>query len=186
MTGMRIPVATRSAAWALLLCVVGDVTVGHAVETFGFDAGKMSLPAERYWQLHGPGVVTMEGRALCAAMRLPQEFPCDANTILEAAGQQTDPAPWIDRTISGSDQDTPAYCRNPVLLESSPAKDGGAGSYVLGCHSAPESDAVTPEVINRLVAAARKLHAINPKTLAQHEEVQGLLRYIEFLEEADK
>ena len=88
----------------------------------------------------------------------------------------------IDRIISGSNQDAPAYCRNPVLLESSSATAGGAGHYVLGCHPAPESDTVTPEMIDRLVAAAKALHAVNPKTLAQHEEEQGLLRYVEFLE----
>ncbi len=182
MTGTRSPITIRPAVWALLFCVAGDAAVGHAVETSGFDAGKMALPAELYRQLQGPGTVTMEGRALCAAMKLPQEFPCGPSTILDAARQQTDPALWIDGTISGSNQDAPAYCRNPVLLESPPAKDGGTGSYVLGCHSASDSDTVTPEMIDRLVAAAKTLHAINPKTLAQHEAEEGLFRYIEALE----
>jgi len=181
-TGTRSPIMIRSAAWALLLGVVGDVAVGHAAEVSGFDAGKMTLPAELYRQLQGPGVVTTEGRALCAAMKLPQEFPCEASTILDAARQQTDPALWIDRTVSGSNQDAPADCRNPVLLESSPAKGDGAGSYVLGCHSAPEADTVTPEMIDRLVAAAKTLQAIDPKTLGQHEAGEGFLRYIEILE----
>ena len=157
------------------------MAVGQAAETSDFDVGKMTLPAEWYRQSQGPSIVTTEGRALCAAMKLPQEFPCNANTILDAARQQTDPALWVDRIISGSDQNAPAYCRNPVLLETL-AKGGGTGSYVLGCHSAPESDTVTPEMIDRLVDAANKLHAIDPKTLAQHEEEQGLVRYIEFLE----
>jgi len=181
-TGTRSPIIIRWAVWAVVLRVVGDVVVGHAVEVSGFNAGKMALPAELYRQLQSPGIVTTEGRALCAAMKLPQEFPCDPSTILDAARQQTDPALWINRTISGSNQDAPAYCRNPVLLEISPAKDGSIGSYVLGCHSAPESDTVTPEMIDRLVAAAKMLHAINPKTLAQHEAEEGLLRYIEALE----
>lgn len=179
---MRNPIATRSAVWALLLCVVGGVAVGQAVETSGFDAGKMALPAELYRHSQGPGIVTKEGRALCAAMKLPQEFPCDASTILDAARQQTDPALWIDRTISGSNQDVPAYCRNPILLESLPAKDGGIGSHTFGCHPVPESDTVTPAMIDRLVAAAKTLHAINPKTLAQHEAEENLVRYIETLE----
>ncbi len=185
MTGTRSPVTIRSAVSALLLCVVGDAAVGQAAEISSFDVGKMTLPAELYRQSQGPGIVTTEGRALCAAMKLPQEFPCNANTILDAARQQTDPALWVDTIISGSDQNAPAYCRNPVLLET-PAKDRGAGSHVLCCHSAPESDTVTPEMIDRLVAAANKLHAINPKTLAQHEEEQGLVRYIEFLEGGTK
>lgn len=182
MTEARSPITTRWAACALLFCVVGDVAVGHAVETSGFDAGKMALPAELYRQLQGPGIVTTEGQALCAAMKLPQEFPCDASTILDAARQQTDPALWIDRTISSSNQEAPAYCRNPVVLEISPAKGAGTDSYILGCHPAPEFDTVTPEMIDRLVAAAKTLHAIDPKTLAQHEEEEGLLRYIEELE----
>ena len=172
----------RSAARAVLFCVVGNVTVGQAVETSGLDVGKMALPAELYRQSQGPGIVTTEGRALCAAMKLPQEFPCDASTILDAARQQTDPALWIDRIISGSDRDVPAYCRNPVLLESLPAKDGGTGSYTFGCHPVPESDTITPEMIDRLVAAAKTLHAINPKTLRQHEAEEKLVRYFEALE----
>lgn len=186
MTGTRRPIKIRGAAWGLLLWVVGDVAVGHAVDVSGFDAGKMILPAERYQQLQAPGIVTIEGRALCAAMRLPQEFPCDASTILDAARQQTDPALWIDRTISGSDQDAPEYCRNPVLLEILPAKDGGTNSYVLGCHPAPEADTITPEMIDRLAAAAKTLHTINPKTLAQHKAEERLVRYIEALEDEAK
>lgn len=182
MTGTRSPITTRWAVWALLLGVVGDVAMGHAVEVSGFDAGKMALPAELYRQLQGPGVVTTEGQALCTVMKLPQEFPCNASTILDATRQQTDPALWIDRTISGSNQDAPADCRNPVLLESSPGKGGGTDSYVLGCHSAPGSDMVTPEMIDRFVAAAKTLQAIDPKTLGQHEAEEGLLRYIEALE----
>lgn len=186
MTGMRSLITIRLAFWALLLWGVGDVAVGHAVEISGFDAGKMALPAELYQKLQGPGILTTEGRALCVAMKLPQEFPCDASTILDVARQQTDSALWIDKTISGSNQDAPAHCRNPVLLESSPTKDGGASSYVFGCHAAPESDTVTSETIDRLVAAAKTLHAVNPKTLAQHEEEEGLLRYIETLESETK
>ena len=182
MTGTRSSITIRSAAWALLFCVVGQVAVGHAVESSGFNVGMMALPPELYRQLQGPGIVTKEGRALCAAMRLPQEFPCSPNTILDAARQQTDPALWIDRIISGSNQDAPAYCRNPVLLESSPVKNGGTGSYVFGCHAAPEPATITPEMINRLLTAAKALYAINPKTLAQHEEAEGLLRYVEALE----
>ncbi len=182
MIGIRSPIAIRWAVWVVLSSVICDVAVGHAVEVSGFDAGKMALPAELYRQLQGPAVTTPEGQALCAAMKLPQKFPCDASTILDAARQQTDPALWIDRTIGSSNQDAPAYCRNPVLLESSPAKGGGTDSYVLGCHYAPEADTVTPEMIDRLVAAAKTLHAVDPKTLAQHEDEEGLLRYIEELE----
>ena len=181
MTRTGSPIMIRGAAWAFLLWSASNVAVSHAVDVSGLDAGKMALPAELY-QLQALGMVTMEGRALCAAMRLPQEFPCNANTILDAARQQTDPALWIDRTISGSNQDAPEYCRSPVLLERSPAKGDGTGYYVLGCHPAPEADTITPEMINRLVAAAKALHAIDPKTLAQHEAEERLVRYIEALE----
>lgn len=182
MTGTRSLVAICSAASALLLYVVGNVAIGHAAEASGFDAGRMALPAKLYWQLQGPGIVTIEGRTLCAAMRLPQEFPCNPSTILDAARQQTDPALWIDRTISGSNQDAPADCRDSVLLESSPAKNGGASHSVFGCHAAPEPDMTTPEMIDRLVAAAKALQTVDPKTLAQHEAEEGILRYIDGLE----
>jgi hypothetical protein len=45
---MRSPTTIHGATWALLLCVAGDVMVGHAVDVSGFDVGKMALPAEFY------------------------------------------------------------------------------------------------------------------------------------------
>ena len=93
---------------------------------------------------------------------------------------------WINRIISGSNSDAPAYCRNPILLKNSPATGSGTGHYVLGCHSAPEADTITPEMIDRLMAAAKALHAVDPKTLAQHEAEEGVVRYIDALESETK
>ena len=162
--------------------------MAHAADGAPFEAAKMSLPAEAYWSLRGPGVVTAEGRALCDAMMLPKEFPCDAHTILDAARQQTDRELWIDRLISGIDngQDAPAHCPRPVVLEVSPSKDGSSARSTIGCHSALASETLTSETVDRLVAAGNALLAVSPKTLRQHQDEARLARFIEYLESATK
>lgn len=176
----------RWAAWAALACVVGLPVAGYAEQfTITLDRpmvavnGRVFLLSEDGHALRD-GTVTPAGLALCAAMKIPPDRPCEWDVIVEASRSQTDPALWVGEFRTNTDGTDPESCRQPVLLEIYPAS--GKTVYVYGCHVQRAFDVITPEMIERLAAAARRLQSASPKTLAQHRTAAGLTSYTEALE----
>lgn len=101
---------------------------------------------------------------------------------MDASQSQTDPALWVREFRTNTDGTDPESCWQPVLLEIYPAD--GKTVYVYGCHVQRAFGVITPEMIERLAAAAKRLQAASPKTLAQHRAAAGLTFYTEMLEKA--
>jgi hypothetical protein len=128
------------------------------------------------------GTVTPTGLGLCAAMKIPPDRPCKWDIIVEASRNQTDPALWVTEVRTNNDETAPESCLQPVLLELYPAS--GKTVYVYGCHGQHAFGVITPEIIGRLAAAAKRLQSANPKTLAQHRAAAGLMSFTETVEKA--
>lgn len=108
--------------------------------------------------------------------------PCEWDAIVDASRRQTDPALWVGEVKTSTDQTEPEFCWQPVLLEVH--STGGKTDHVYGCHVQQAFGVITPETIERLAAAARRLQSASPKTLAQHRAAVGLASIAEILEEA--
>jgi hypothetical protein len=178
----------RWAAWAALTCVVGLPVAGYA-EQFTLTVerpmvlvnGRVFLLSEDGHALRD-GTVTPAGLALCAAMKIAPDRPCEWDVIVDASRSQTDPALWVDQFGTSTDGTDPESCWQPVLLETYPA--GGKTVYVHGCHVQHAFGVITPEMIERLAATAKRLQSASPKTLAQHRAAAGLMSYTDELEKA--
>lgn len=178
----------RWAAWAAMVCVIGMpvtgyseqfmVTVGRPTVAVG---GREFLTSDDGHMLRD-GTVTQAGLALCAAMKIPVDRPCEWDIIVAASRSQTDPALWVGEFRTNTDQTDPEACWQPVLLEVYTA--GSKTDHVYGCHIQRAFGAVTPEMIERLASAAKRLQSVNPKTLSQHQDAAHLTSYIEILEKA--
>ncbi len=152
--------------------------VGRPVVAVG---GRMFLYSED-GQVLRDGTVTPAGLALCAAMKISPDRPCEWDVILDASRSQTDPALWVGEFRTNSDGTVPESCWQPVLLET--YSTGGKADYVYGCRVQHIFDVITPEMIERLAAAAKRLQSANPKTLAQHRAAVSLMSLTETLEKA--
>ncbi len=178
----------RWAAWAAMICVVGMPAAGYA-EQFTITAanptvevgGRVFLLSEDGRVLRD-GTATPAGLALCAAMKIPVDRPCRWDVILDASQSQTDPALWVNDFKTNTDQTDPEFCWHPVLLET--YSPGGEIDYVYGCHVQHAFSVITPEMIERLATAAKRLQSASPKTLAQHQAAAHLTSYTEILEKA--
>lgn len=152
--------------------------VGRPVVAVG---GRMFLYSED-GQVLRDGTVTPAGLALCAAMKISPDRPCEWDVILDGSRSQTDPALWVSEFRTSTDGTAPESYWPPVLLET--YSTGGKTDYVYGCRVQHVFDAITPEMIERLAAAAKRLQSASPKTLAQHRAAIGLTSYAEGLEKA--
>ena len=176
------------AAWAVMVCIVAmpaaayaepfTITVDRSTVAVG---GRVFLLSEDGHVLRD-GTVTPAGFALCAAMKIPSDRPCEWDVIVDASRSQTDPALWVSGFKASTDQTSPEACWQPVLLET--YSTVGKTDYVYGCHVQHVFDVTTPEIIESLAIAAKRLQSANPKTLAQHQAAAGLTSYAEILEKA--
>ena len=178
----------RWAAWAAMVCVVGTPVAGHA-EQFVLQVGRPVVAVggrtfllSEDGNVLRDGTVTPAGVALCAAMKIPLDHPCEWDVIVGASRSQTDPALWVGEFKTNTDQTEPEFCWQPVLLEV--YSTGGKTDYVYGCHVQQAFNAITPEMIERLATAAKRLQSASLKTLAQHRAAVGLTSYAENLEKA--
>jgi len=177
----------RWAAWAAVVCVICVPVAGRA-EQFTVTVGRPTVAIEgRVFLLSEDGhvlrngAVTPAGLALCAAMKVPVGRPCEWDVIVEASRSQTDPALWVNGFQINTDQTAPEACWQPVLLEV--YSTGGKTDYVYGCHVQHAFGVITPEMIERLATAAKRLQSASPKTLAQHQAAAHLTFYTEILEQ---
>lgn len=176
----------RWAVRAVMVCVIGMPVAGHA-EQFTITAasptveveGRVFLMSEDGRVLRD-GAVTPAGLALCAAMKIPLDHACRWDVVLDASQSQTDPALWVDDFKTNTDQTAPEACWQPVLLEV--YSTGGKTDYVYGCHVQHAFGVITPEMIERLATAARRLQSASPKTLSQSQAAAHLTSYVEILE----
>jgi hypothetical protein len=171
-----------------MACVVGVPAAGDAEPSIiAADrptvavGGRVFLLSEN-GQVLRDGMVTPPGLALCAAMKIPLGRPCEWDVIVDASRSQTDPALWVNDFKTTNDQTDPESCWHPVLLEAYPT--GGKTDYIYGCRVQRAFDVITPEMIERLAAAAKRLQAASPKTLAQHRAAADLASYTGTLEKA--
>lgn len=176
----------RWVAWAALTCVVGLPVAGRAEQfTITLERpmvsvnGRVFLLSEDGHALQD-GAVTPAGLALCTAMKIPPDRPCEWDVIVDASRNQTDPALWVGEFRTNTDGTNPEPCWQPVLLETYPA--GGKTVYVYGCRVQRAFDVITPEMIERLATAAKRLQSASSKTLAQHRAAAGMTSYTEALE----
>ncbi len=178
----------RWAALAAIVCVIGMpgagraeqfmVTVGRPTVAVG---GREFLLSEDGHMLRD-GTVTPAGLALCAAMKIALDRPCEWDVLVDASRSQTDPALWVGEFKTNTVQTEPEACWQPVLLEV--YSTGGKTDYVYGCRIQRTFGVITPEVIERLASAAMRLQSVNPKTLSQHKAAADLKSYTEILEKA--
>lgn len=178
----------RWVAWAAMVCGVGmplaayaeqfTITVGRSTVAVG---GREFLLSEDGHVLRD-GTVTPAGLALCAAMKIPSDRPCEWDSIADASQSQIDPALWMSEFKTSTDQTAPESCWQPVLLEI--YSTAGKTDYVYGCHVQRVFNVITPEMIEKLATAAKRLQSASPKTLAQHRAAVGLTSYAEILEKA--
>ncbi len=103
----------RWAAWAVMVCVIGMPVAGYA-EQFMVTVGRPTVAVEgREFLLSEDGhmlrdgMVTPSGLALCAAMKIPLDRPCEWDVIVDASRSQTDPALWVNGFQTNTDQTAP-------------------------------------------------------------------------------
>ena len=178
----------RWATCAAMVCIVGASVAGHA-EQLVLQVGRPTVAVggrvflySEDGQVLRDGTVTPAGLALCAAMKISPDRPCEWDVILDASRSQTDPALWVGEFRTTTDGTEPEFCWQPVLLEV--YSTGRKTDYVYGCHVQQAFNAITPEMIERLTAVAKRLQSASPKTLAQHRAAIGLTSYAESLEKA--
>lgn len=178
----------RWATWAAMVCIVGTPVAGYA-EQLVLQVGRPTVAVggrtfllSENGHVLRDGMVMPAGLALCAAMKISPDRPCEWDVILDASRGQTDPALWVGEFKTNTDQTEPEFCWQPVLLEV--YSTGGKTDYVYGCHVQQALNAITPEMIERLATAAKRLQSASPKTLAQHRAAIGLTSYVENLEKA--
>lgn len=109
-----------------------------------------------------------EGAALCAALGIKPDSPCDDQVILEQSQHSTDKKLWVEKLISGQSDMPLDRCFQPTAIMT--YEESG---IIHACHVTDDDDTVTALDIQRLHDVAARLNADPNKTLAKHQWIMS-------------